>query len=143
MAYIIELWTPPALNKDTGQLNWSGTYKILTLPTPSEVNLSHYDLSIESERTANGLLVRQYVATKRKLEVRWSYIRDDDLKPLVNAINNSANKFFGVKYMEVGATGNNTNSSMLAYVGDRQWSPFRVIDGVRWWRDVRIALIEV
>lgn len=102
---------------------------------PAELIVGRFDLT-KSGRAASGEMVMDLIATKRRVDVTWRMMPDDQLTQLLDAIN--ANKpFFTVTYPDAGG-----QKTMTAYVGDINTSLWHTIGGVRYWQEVRLAFIE-
>lgn len=97
--------------------------------------MGRFDLT-KSGRTASGEMVMDLIATKRRVDVTWRMVPDDQLAQFLDAIN--ANKpFFTVTYPDVGG-----QQTMTCYVGDISTSLWYTVSGVRYWQEVRMAFIE-
>lgn len=105
------------------------------MPTPTEMNISYMDLS-KAERNANGLMIIERVATKRKLEIKYSYLTSANLSKLLNAV---APTFYNVTFLDV-KTGAYQTASM--YCGDRSVGWLDFIDSVPRYKDLSFDLIE-
>lgn len=104
---------------------------------PTEMKVGRFDLT-KASRTASGKMVMEIIATKRRLDCSWKLIKDADLQTLIDTI--IAHKpFFQVTFPGPGGV----DETMTAYSGDINASLWhRDGDGVRWWEDVSISLIE-
>jgi hypothetical protein len=105
------------------------------MPTPSEMNISYMDLS-KAERNANGLMIIERIATKRKLEIKYAYLTSTDLSKLLNAV---APTFYNVEFLDV-KTGAYQTASM--YCGDRSVGWLDYIDNIPRYQDLSFDLIE-
>lgn len=102
---------------------------------PAEVKIGRFDLT-KSSRTASGKMVMELIATKRRVDVTWKMITDDQLKQIIDLI--TAHKpFFSFSYPDAGGT-----TTMTCYAGDINTSLWHTINGVRYWREVQIPFIE-
>ena len=107
----------------------------VTVKTPTELKVGRYDLS-KSSRTSSGKMVMDVIATKRRVDVVWRMLPDNELKKIIDVI--AANKpFFSLKYPDAGG-----QKTMTCYVGDIVTSFYHTIGGVRYWSDVSIPFIE-
>ncbi|OMF54675.1 hypothetical protein BK138_16075 [Paenibacillus rhizosphaerae] len=105
------------------------------LPTPSDYVPSIQDIS-KAERNANGTMIIERIATKRKLELAWKYLSQDELAKVLKAV---SPVFFKVTYLDPEAGGNKTGTF---YCGDRSAPAMDYIDGVIRWKDIKFNLIE-
>jgi hypothetical protein len=106
----------------------------VTIPTPSNYSIGIMDLS-KSERNANGTMVIERIATKRKIELNYNFITQTDLATLLQAV---ANTFFTVEYPD-SQTGVRTGTF---YVGDRTADGLDYKSGVMRWQNAKFNLIE-
>lgn len=107
----------------------------MTVATPSELKVGRFDIS-KSDRVASGKMVMEIIATKRRVDVVWKYIKDDELQIIIDTI--TANKpFFTLEYPDAGGT-----QTMTCYSGDIMTGLWYTVGGVRYWQDVSIAFIE-
>lgn len=107
-----------------------------TMPTPSEFSVQISDLS-RAERTANGTLSIDRVATKRKLEIGYRYMSRTDLGALLAVVDPET---FEVEYMDPKTNAMRTSTF---YCGDRSVGMMDFVGGVPRYKDVRFSLVEV
>jgi hypothetical protein len=105
------------------------------LLTPSDFGVSIMDLS-KAERNANGTMIIERIATKRKLELSYNYLTGASLSVILNAIDSV---FFDVTYLDPKTNGMRTGSF---YCGDRSTGMLDYIDGVPRYQAVKFDLIE-
>lgn len=105
------------------------------MPTPTELQIDYMDLS-KADRNANGLMIIERVATKRKLEVKYAYLTASDLQKILNAI---APTFYDVTYLDAQTNSFKTGSF---YSGDRSVGWIDYLDGVPRYKDLSFDLIE-
>lgn len=105
------------------------------IPTPSDLQVGIMDLS-KAERNANGTMIIERIATKRKLEISYSYLSSTDLSSVLNAIDPV---FFNVTYMDPQTDSMRTGSF---YSGDRNCGMLSFTNGVPRYKDVKFNLIE-
>lgn len=102
---------------------------------PAEIKVGRFDLA-KSGRAASGRMVMEIIATKRRVDVVWKMLPDNDLKTIIDII--TAHKpFFSLAYPDAGGT-----QTMTCYTGDIVTSLWHKIGGVRHWEEVSIAFIE-
>mgnify|MGYP000890845953 FL=1 len=107
----------------------------ITVKAPTELKVGRFDLS-KSSRTASGKMVMDIIATKRRVDVVWKMLPDDELQKIIDTI--TANKpFFTLEYPDAGGT-----KTMTCYAGDIITSLWHTKNGVRYWEDVSIGFIE-
>lgn len=105
------------------------------LPAPSELQIGIMDLS-KAERNANGTMIIERIATKRKIELSWSYLSRTSLQTVLSMV---SPVFFTVGY-EDPLTG--TSRSGTFYVGDRSAGVIDVIAGIPRYKDIKFNFIE-
>lgn len=106
---------------------------VISTPKTFEVTVS--DLDGESNRNANGELVRDRVAVKRKLNLEWSPLTQSEIQTLLNAV---SSVFFTVTFPD-------PMSGMITktmYVGDRTAPAYRYINGQVKWQGLKMNFIE-
>lgn len=107
----------------------------IKVASPTELKIGRFDLT-KSGRTASGKMVMDIIATKRRLDVSWKMIADSDLQGILDAIANNK------PFFEVSFPGRAGTEAMIAYAGDINTSLWHRIDGIRYWSEVTIPLIE-
>jgi len=108
----------------------------VSISTPSDFSVGVMDLS-KAERNANGKIIIERIATKRKLEMSWKYLSNASISALLTAI--SASVFFTVVYPDP-LTGSNRSGTF--YVGDRNAGMIDYTAGTPRWKDVKFNFIE-
>lgn len=107
----------------------------ITVKAPTELKVGRFDLS-KSSRTASGKMVMDIIATKRRVDVVWKMLPDDELQEIIDTI--ATNKpFFTLEYPDAGGT-----KTMTCYSGDIVTSLWHTKNGIRYWEEVSIAFIE-
>ena len=107
----------------------------VTVKTPSELKVGRFDIT-KSNRSASGKMMMELIATKRRVDVVWKMIPDNELKKIIDTI--AANKpFFALEYPDAGGT-----KTMTCYAGDIVTSLWHTKNGIRYWEEVSIAFIE-
>jgi len=102
---------------------------------PAKLEVGEFDIS-RAERTADGTMAMEIVATKRSIDVEWHMITDSQLDTILNAV--KANRpFFVVEYPFAGGT-----ATMTCYLGDRYLGLWHTRNGIRYWEKVSMAFIE-
>jgi hypothetical protein len=105
------------------------------IPAPSECSVGIQDIS-KAERNANGTMIIERIATKRKIELSWKYLDKDQLAQVFTAV---SPVFFEVTYVDPQDNGIRTGSF---YCGDRKCGMFDFKNGVPRYKDVSFNLIE-
>ena len=107
----------------------------VTVKTPNDIKIGRFDLS-KSGRAASGKMMMDIIATKRRVDVVWKMLPDDELQKILDVIN--ANKpFFSLEYPDAGSS-----QTMTCYSGDIVTSLWHTKNGVRYWEEVSIPFIE-
>ena len=107
----------------------------VAIPTPSDYQPGIMDIS-KAERNANGTMIIERVTTKRKLELSWTYLSQQNLSLILTAI---APVFFTVEYIDPQLGELKTGTF---YSGDRNCPAVRYKNGVLEYKDVKFNLIE-
>jgi hypothetical protein len=105
------------------------------IPTPSDYQPGIMDIS-KAERNANGTMIIERVATKRKLELAWKTLSQQQMTLILNAI---APVFFTVEYMDPQEGGIKIGTF---YAGDRNCPALSFINGKLKYKDVKFSIIE-
>ena len=107
-----------------------------TIPTPTEYTVDIEELS-KSERNANGLLIKERIAFKRKLNMSWAYLTAADASSLLSRLNPS---FVSVVYPDPET---NINQTGTFYAGSKSNGGVLYQGGkMTGWRNITINLIE-
>jgi hypothetical protein len=107
----------------------------VTVKTPSELKVGRFDIT-KSNRSASGKMMMEIIATKRRVDVVWKMLPDNELKIIIDTI--TANKpFFSLDYPDAGGT-----KTMTCYAGDIVTSLWHTKNGIRYWEEVSIPFIE-
>lgn len=116
----------------------NGTYT--ALPEPAEMTYSIQDIdSASSGRSETGNAVRDRVAIKRKLTLKWALLDKTQASALLESA--IKNETFWCKYQD---PMNNVVSTRKFYVGDRTLSVFkRNSDGSYVYQDLTADFVEV
>ena len=105
------------------------------IPTPSDFQTGIMDIS-KAERNADGTMIIERVATKRKLEISYKKLSKEDLSNLFNLV---SPVFFSVEYIDPQDGGFKTG---VFYSGDRAAGALSYINSVIKWKDIKFNLIE-
>ncbi len=113
-------------------------YKVngVAMPTPKSFNVTISDLDGDSNRNINGDLLRDRIATKRKLEIEYQPLNSEKLSLVLKAI---SPVFINVEYPDP-LEGRVLTKVM--YAGDKSIPMYRIIGGVPKWNGLKFNLIE-
>ena len=107
----------------------------VSVKAPTDLKIGRFDLS-KSGRTASGKMMMEIIATKRRVDVVWKMLPDNELQKIIDTI--TANKpFFSLEYPDAGGT-----KTMTCYAGDIVTSLWHTKNGIRYWEEVSIPFIE-
>jgi hypothetical protein len=108
----------------------------VALPAPSEFEVSVMDLS-KAERNANGRMIIERIATKRKLAFSYSYVTADDAADILKQI---APTSYTVTYYDPQTRSVRSGSF---YCGDRSLGMMDYNNGNPRFVDLKFNLIEL
>lgn len=106
---------------------------VIATPKVYEVTIS--DLDGESNRNANGELIRDRIAVKRKLTVEWPPLTQSQISTLLNAV---SAVFFSCEFID--PQSGVTTKTM--YVGDRTAPAYSSVKGEIKWSGLKMNFIE-
>jgi hypothetical protein len=107
----------------------------VSVKAPTDLKIGRFDLT-KSSRTASGKMVMELIATKKRVDITWKMLPDDELQKIIDTI--TANKpFFSLEYPDAGGA-----KTMTCYAGDIVTSLWHTKNGVRYWEEVSIPFIE-
>lgn len=111
------------------------TINSTSIPDPSSFEVDIEDI-VKAERVANGNLVKDIIATKRKCKLEYKHLSESELSALLVLV---ANNFFTFSYpdSQTGATRTGT-----FYCGGRSAGMIDYDNGAIRWKDIRFNLIE-
>ena len=107
----------------------------ISVKSPSEFQVDFSDIDGETHRNAKGEMIRDRIATKRKLNCKWSALTQTEISNLLNAVKNT---FFNVEYWDP-LEGLVTKTF---YVGDRQMPMLYMRDGSPMWEGLSMNFVE-
>lgn len=109
----------------------------ITVRQPNSMTVNINDLDDRTTRSANGTLIRDRIAIKRKINLTWAVLTPSQLSTILQAVKNT---HFLVTYPDpyVGSTQTKT-----FYVGDRSSAIYTYKDGSPVWENLAMNLIEV
>lgn len=106
------------------------------IPTPADYQISILDIS-KASRNANGTMIIERVATKRKIELSWKKLSREQLSLILTAVSPVS---FSVTYMD---PKDNTYKSGYFYAGDRACPMLSFVNGVPVYKDVKFNIVEL
>ncbi len=105
-----------------------------TIKTPTSFKISFYKLS-DAKRLANGEMVMDIIATKRRFDIEYAAISGPELKTITDIL--EASTFVTFSYPEGGV-----EQTATVYPGDIVKTLWTIRDGIEWYQDVSFPLIE-
>ena len=105
------------------------------IATPKTYEATVSDLDGESNRNANGDLIRDRIAVKRKLNLEWGLLTQSEMSQILNAV---SRVFFTVTFPDP-QLGMITKTM---YVGDRTAPAYQYINGEVKWQGLKMNFIE-
>lgn len=107
----------------------------VVIATPKSFELSISDLDGESNRNANGQMIRDRIAIKRKINLEWPPLNQSEISTLLNAV---SSVFFTVEFPDpqLGIV------TKTMYVGDRTAPAYQYTNGEAKWSGLKMNFIE-
>ena len=108
----------------------------IATPTAYEIGIASID---KAERNANGTMIIENIATKRKLNLAWDIITNTDLQTILQQVN--ASRFVDVEYLD---SETQTLTTGTFYTGDRMVgaTPLYQSGTLSHWRNLNFSFIE-
>ena len=106
----------------------------ILLPEPSALPIGVHDIT-RAGRVSSGLMNMEFIARKRTVTLEYALILDAELVAILDNLHSRV--FHTLRYPDAGG-----ERTLTVYHGDRPYSAFHTVGGVRWWKDLKIALIE-
>lgn len=107
----------------------------VAVAAPSTYEVSITDIDGESNRNANGNLVRDRIAVKRELTLEWLMLTQEEMSILLNAV---SNVFFNCEFIDP----QNGRMTKTMYVSDRNAPAFQMIKGEMRWSSLKMNFVE-
>lgn len=107
----------------------------VAIATPKVFEVAVSDLDGESNRNANGELIRDRIAVKRKINLEWCPLTQAEIQTLLNAV---SSVFFTVTFPD-------PMSGMITktmYVGDRTAPAYQYVNDEVKWQGLKMNFIE-
>ena len=113
-------------------------YKVngVAMPTPKSFTVNISDLDGETNRNANGDLIRDRIATKRKIEIEYQPLDSEEVSLILKAI---SPVFINVEYPD---PQEGKVISKVMYAGDKTIPMYCIISGQPKWNGLKFNLIE-
>lgn len=102
---------------------------------PKSMSVSISDIDGDTGRNANGTIVRDRVAIKRKIELEWGMLTQAEISKLLNAV---SSVFFNVTFIDP----QQGQVTKTMYVGDRSAPVFSFNEKFKPWSGLKMNLIE-
>ena len=102
---------------------------------PQKMSVSVSDIDANTSRNANGDIVRDRVAVKRKISCEWGLLTQEQMQIILNAV---SSVFFDVSYIDP-QQGQVTKNF---YVGDRTSPVFSFSNSLKPWSGLKMNFIE-
>lgn len=107
----------------------------VAIATPKTFEATVSDLDGESNRNADGELIRDRIAVKRKLNLEWGPLTQSEIQTLLSAV---SSVFFTVTFPDP-MSGVVTKTM---YVGDRTAPAYQYVNGEVKWQGLKMNFIE-
>lgn len=107
----------------------------VAVATPKKMEIDISDLDGETTRNANGNMIRDRIAVKRKISCEWPALTPAQSSALLNAV---AGVFFTVEYPDP----KDGRVTKTFYVGDRSTPMFRYKNGQPMWENLTMNFVE-
>lgn len=106
------------------------------VPSPSEMKVTVLEIGSGDVRSASGALVKDVVAVKRKLNLRWAHLTPVELGNLLGAVSGA---FFEAEYPDPVSMAART---AVFRAGDCSAGVLRMVGGAPVWTDVTMEWME-
>lgn len=108
------------------------------IKTPQKCSVGIYDVAAKADRNAQGDILIDRVAVKRKLEMEWGAMTDAEISTLLSAV---TDVFFDVTYPDPVTAAYKT---IICYVGDRTAPVLKFDTGTSqpYWEGLKMNFIE-
>ena len=107
----------------------------VAIATPKTFEVTVNDLDGESNRNAYGVLIRDRIAIKRKINLEWGPLSQAQISTLLNSV---SSVFFTVTFPDpqLGLI------TKTMYVGDRTSPAYQYVNGEVKWSGLKMNFIE-
>lgn len=103
---------------------------------PTSVEVGKFRLT-KAQRTADGTMVMEWIATKRQVQLGWQIISASELDHVLDLLDTGV--FHQLTFPDPQG---GESMTITVYVGDISYKAWHYRDGQRYWRDVSIGLVE-
>lgn len=107
----------------------------VAIASPSAFEVSITDLDGETNRNANGDLVRDRIAVKRKINLEWPPLTQSEIQTLLTSV---GSVFFTVTFPDP----QQGLVTKTMYVGDRTAPAYQYVNGEVKWQGLKMNFIE-
>lgn len=107
----------------------------VVIHTPKGYEVTISDLDGESSRNANGKLIRDRIAVKRKISLEWPPLTQGEISTLLSAV---SDVFFTCEFIDP----QEGVVTRTMYVGDRTSPAYLFIDGEMKWSGLKMNFVE-
>ncbi|HYF94416.1 MAG TPA: hypothetical protein VD969_19530 [Symbiobacteriaceae bacterium] len=107
------------------------------LPNPSKIEVGKFNLT-KAGRSASGLMTMEIIARKRSVTIQYTHLSEPDLKVILDQLDSRV--FHTLTYPDPQGTAGTI--TLTVYAGDLAYKPWHRVDGVWWWQEISIPLIE-
>lgn len=107
----------------------------VAIASPSAFEVSITDLDGETNRNANGDLIRDRIAVKRKINLEWPPLKQSDIQTLLTSV---SSVFFTVSYPDP----QQGIITKTMYVGDRTAPALMYKNNEVYWSGLKMNFIE-
>lgn len=108
----------------------------VTIKTPQKFQVDIQAIDGESGRNANGDMIRDYITTKRKIELSWGPLSDKEIAPILKSV---MSPFFSVTYPD---PMDGSMATRTFYVGDRSIPAYSWHDKLPKWEGLSMNFVE-
>lgn len=105
------------------------------IPAPDDYQVGIQDIS-KAERNANGTMIIERIATKRKIDMAWKVLSRDEASILLAAV---SPVLFNAEYEDPQTGGIKIGTF---YCGDRTAPMLTFVNGIPKYKDVKFNIIE-
>jgi len=103
---------------------------------PGSLEVGKFRLT-KSSRTAAGTMVMDLIAIKRQVQLGWNHISGTDLETVLDILDGGV--FHELTFPDPQG---GESTTITVYVGDIAYKAWHFRDGVRYWENVSVTLIE-
>lgn len=105
------------------------------MPMPKSLKVIISDVDGDAGRNANGIIVRDRIAIKRKIECEWAPLTQSQTQQLLSAV---SGVFFNVTFIDP----KDGQVTKTMYVGDRNAPVYSYCEGLIRWSGLSMNFIE-